>query len=134
MNAAARSGRLRAREYKKIVEQHVLPADCRVRRRLGQKSLQQTGDRSRDGPGDDVAGRALDHRHVRRLVGKRRHERNRGRAAADHGDCLAGIVEVLGPGLRVDDLPVKVLLARPFGAIAGLVIVIAAAGEQEPSR
>ena len=46
-------------------------------------------------------------------LGQRGHQRHRGRAAADHDDALAGIVEVLGPELRMDEAAAIVLLARP---------------------
>ena len=39
----------------------------------------------------------------------RRHQGDRGRAAADDDDLLAGVVEVLGPELRVHDLAGEVL-------------------------
>ena len=67
------------------------------------------------GQRDDVARRALEHRHVRRPLGHRGDERHRGRAAADHHDALAGVVEVLGPVLRVDDLAPEALVPANSG-------------------
>ena len=55
------------------------------------------------GQRDDVARRALQHRHVRGRLRHRRDERDRRGAAADHDDALARVVEVLGPVLRVHD-------------------------------
>ena len=63
---------------------------------------------SRPGQRDDVARRALQHRHVRGAASAiAGHERHRGRAAADDDHPLAGVVEVLGPVLRVHDLAAR---------------------------
>ena len=47
---------------------------------------------------------------------QRRDERHRGRAAADHDDALAGVVDVLGPVLGVHDPSAEALDAREVWA------------------
>ena len=59
------------------------------------------------------------------------HQRHRGRAAADHDDVLAGVIEIGGPELRVDDPPRKILRPGELGRVALGVIVIARAHEEE---
>ena len=85
-------------------DQHVLPAHDRVGGLGRQQAADEVGDRVLRGQRDDVAGRALEHRHVLRGLRHRRDERDRGRAAADHHHALAGVVDVVGPALRVHDL------------------------------
>ena len=65
------------------------------------------------------------------LLGHRGHERHRGRAAADHDDALARVVEVLGPLLGVHDPAGEALGARELGRVALVVAVVAAAHEEE---
>ena len=50
------------------------------------------------------------------VVGQRRHQRDRRGAAADDHDLLAGVVEVLGPVLGVDDRALEVVGARELRA------------------
>ena len=57
-------------------------------------------------------------------------KRDRRCAAPDHCDALPGEIQLLGPGLRMDDAPGELVFTGPFGAIAFRVIVIAA-GEIE---
>ena len=83
------------------------------------------------GQREDVARRALEHRHVRGALGHRGHERHRGRAAADHDDALARVVEVLGPELRMDDLAGEALGALELRREALVVAVVAAAQVEE---
>src|SRR6185436_2174203 len=78
-------------------------------------------------PRDDVARRALQHRHVGGAGGERGNERHRGRAAADDDDALAGDVEAFGPELRADQRPGVFGFARELGAMAFVVAVVAAA-------
>src|SRR5687767_2161487 len=68
---------------------------------------------------------------MRGRLGKRRNQRHRRGAAADHDDALPGDVHILRPELRMDDAAAIAILAWPFGPIALLVIIIAAAQEQE---
>ena len=61
-------------------------------------------------------------------------ERDRGGAAADDHDPLVGVVDVLGPLLRVDDWAGEALHALEVRRVALVVAVVAAAEEQEPAR
>ena len=65
------------------------------------------------------------------LLGHRRDQRHGGRAAADHDDPLALVVEVLGPVLRVDHLALEALAAGELGRVALVVAVVAAAHREE---
>ena len=67
----------------------------------GSRRRSASASRSRDGSADHVARRALQHGHVGGPLGHRRHQGDRGGAAADHHHPLAGVVEVLRPVLRV---------------------------------
>src|SRR5205823_10472948 len=71
------------------------------------------------------------HRHVARAAGHRRHERDGGRAAADHDHALALIVQFLVPVLRVHDLPAVAVHALELGQVAFVVAVVAAAHQHE---
>ena len=61
----------------------------------------------------------------------RRHQGHRRGAAADHDHALAGIVDVVGPFLRMDDAALEALLAGKLRQVACLVVVVAAAHPQE---
>ena len=113
------------------LDQDVLPAHDRVGGALGQAAAQPVGEPVLGRQRDDVGGRALQHRHVRGLLGHRRHQRHRGGAAADHDDALAGVVEVLGPVLRVDDRAGEAVDPLELGRVALVVAVVAAAGPEE---
>src|SRR5262249_14188915 len=52
-------------------------------------------------------------------------------ARADHDHALAGIVEVLGPFLRMDDLAAEIRSSGKLRRVALLVAVIARAHEEE---
>ena len=97
-------------------DEHVLPPDEGVGPARPGQAAQARIDRILGGQADDVAGRALQHRHVPGGLGHRRHERHRGRAAADHDHPFARIVQVLGPLLRVHDLAAELLAAREVAA------------------
>ena len=83
---------------------------------------------------DDVRGRALQHRHVRRVVGHCRHQRDRGRAAADHHDALVAVVEIVRPVLRMDERAGEIVLARQLGTVALVVVVVPGAHDEEVTR
>src|SRR4051812_43769945 len=102
-----------------------------MRRAQRQPALENACDGVLGGASDDVAWRALDHRHVAGRVGDRRHKRDRRSSAADHSYALASQVEVVRPELWMDELTFEVLLPIPFRPVALGVIVIAGAGEQE---
>ena len=115
-------------------EQHVLPADYAVGGLGRQELAQEVGDRVARRQRDDVAGRALKHRHVLGVPRHRRDERDRSRAAADHHHSLARVVEVLGPVLGVDDLPAEALGALEFRGERLVVAIVARAHEEEVAR
>jgi hypothetical protein len=65
------------------------------------------------------------------LARHRGHQRDRGGARADDDDLLAGVVEVLGPELRVHDLALKPLGTGELRCVPGLVVVVARAAPQQ---
>ena len=81
--------------------------------------------------GNDIAGRALQHRHMRGILGKRRNQRHRRSAASNHDDSLARIIESLGPLLRMQELPLKPFHARKLRAEAFFVAIVTAAHIKE---
>ena len=115
-------------------EQHVLPAGDAVSQLVRQDAFEQPGQRVARGQRDDVAGRALEHRHVGGAFGERRDQRHRGRAAADDDHALAAVVGVLGPELRMHDLAPEAIDAVELGRVALVVAVVAGAGEEEAAR
>ena len=112
-------------------ERDVLPANRRIGEVRGQPPAQRIGARVPRGSRNDVGRRALEHGDVRRPLGERGHQRDGGRARADHDDALAGEVHVLGPELRMDDRTPEVRHARPGRRMALGIVVIARAEEQE---
>ena len=72
-------------------------------------AAQQVGDRVPPRQHGEVRGGALQHGDVRGGLGHRGHQRHGGRAAADDHDAPAGVVEVVGPGLRVHEPAGEVL-------------------------
>ena len=78
-----------------------------------------------------VGWRALQHRHVGGLPGQRRDQRHRRRAAADHDNALALVVDVLGPLLGVDDASLESFDAGEIGRVAVGVVEVAGAHVQE---
>ena len=66
-----------------------------------------------------------------RPVRQRRDQRHRGRAAADHDDALARVVDLIGPVLRMDDLAAESIEARNS---AGALVVAVVAGAPTGSR
>ncbi len=82
-------------------------------------------------PRHEVGRRALQHGDVGGLVGDRGDQRRGGRARADHHDPLALQVEVVRPGLRVDDAALEVGEALPLGRIAFVVAIVALAHPEE---
>ena len=81
---------------------------------------------------EHVAGRALQHGHLRRLLRQCGDHRHGGGAAADHHYGLAGVIQVLGPVLGVCDGTGELLGAGEVGAMALVVGVVPGAEEDEP--
>ena len=82
-------------------------------------------------PGGEIGRRALQHGHVASLGRQGRDQGGRRRARADHHHLLVRIVQVFGPGLRMDDGALEVGHAGPLRRIALVVVVIALAHPQE---
>jgi len=117
------------------VEQHAQRDVLQPHQAVGelgrQHVAQHVGDGVLRGPADDIGRRALQHRHMRGIAGDFGNQRHRSRTAADDDDLLARVVEVFGPELRVDDLPLEIGEPRKIGGIALGVAVIAAAHIEE---
>ena len=114
--------------------QDVLPAHERIQHLRGEHAAKQAGERVGARQGDHVARGALHHRHVCGVLRHRRHERHGRGSAADHHHALAGVVESLGPVLRVHDLAAEALAALEVRRVALVVAVVAGAHEEEPAR
>ena len=111
--------------------QHVAPAHEAIGERLGQPSPQVVGQRVHRRARDHIARRPLQHGDVACGARERRDEGHRRRPAADHHHAPAGVVQVLRPGLGVDEpAPVAVGAGKARHEPAR-VVVVARAGEQE---
>ena len=115
----------------RALQEDVLAAGERVRAPRAEDPLEGLGDRVLGRHRQHVARRALEHRHRRRGAGHRGQDRDRRGAAADDHDPPAGVVEALGPGLRVDDQPGEVLEAVELRRESLLVVEVAGAREEE---
>ena len=111
--------------------QHVAPARDAVSQLGRQLAAEPVGEGVLGGAGDDVGGRALQHRHMGGGFGHRRHQGNGGGAAADHDNPLAGVVERFRPFLRVHQLAAVLLDAGEVRQVAAGVVVVAAAAIDE---
>ncbi|SHV57789.1 Uncharacterised protein [Mycobacteroides abscessus subsp. abscessus] len=79
----------------------------------------------------DIAGGTLQHIHLGPGARQRRHQGDRGRAAADDSDLLAGAIQVIWPMLGMDQSPGELLHPREFRGVAVVVVVVAGAQVQE---
>jgi hypothetical protein len=79
----------------------------------------------------DPRRRALQHGHLRRVARHRGDHGDRGRAAADHDDTLAGVVEFIGPELRMGHCAGEGLDARELRVVSALVVVVTGVHVQE---
>ena len=112
-------------------EPDALPLGYAVREPLGQVFVRPAGNRILRRAGDDIGRRALEHGNLLRRPRHRGHQRNRRRAAADHDHALVGVIQIIGPLLRMDDLPPESLRAFEMRRMAARIIVIAAAHVEE---
>ncbi|MEY9462289.1 hypothetical protein ABH973_002702 [Bradyrhizobium ottawaense] len=78
-----------------------------------------------------IGRRTLQHGDMRATVRDVRHQRCRGRARADHNDLLVREVEIVRPGLRMDDAAFEAIGALPFRRVAFRMAVIALAHPEE---
>ena len=99
-------------------EQHVVPARQAVSEPHRQMAAQPFGDRVLRRARDDIGRRPLQHGHMRRGFGHGGNDRYRGGAAADHDHPLAGVIEILGPRLRMHQAAAKLLDAGKLRRIA----------------
>jgi hypothetical protein len=83
------------------------------------------------GAGEEERRRPLEHRHVSGGLRHGRDEGRRRRAGADDDDALAGVVQVVGPLLRVHDHAPEPVHALPLRAVGPGVVVVALAHPQE---
>ena len=81
--------------------------------------------------GEKIGRRALQHRHMLNIISDGRDNRSGGSARANHNSALALHIGIIGPKLRVDDLPLKIRHARPIGRVGISMAVIALAHPQE---
>ena len=79
----------------------------------------------------DVGRTSLQHHHVLRSLGHRRHQCDRGGTAADDNHTTPCVVEILGPELRVHDLTAEALLTLEPRSVAFGVAVVPGAQVQE---
>ncbi len=106
------------------------PREC-VAALLAQVPMQRVGETVDGWEAEDVAGRALQHRHVLGHLGHGGDDRDRGGPAADDHNALALVVELRGPALWVDDLSAEALGACER-RIERLVVAVVAAGREQP--
>nr|POE48055.1 hypothetical protein CFP56_01383 [Quercus suber] len=108
-------------------EDEELEADELVGPGLGEEHLEELAGGVDAGEGHDVGGAALQHGDLSGLLGQVGEKGDGGGAAADDDDVLAGVVEILGPELRVDGLTLEVVDAGNVG-LEGLIVVIVSGG------
>ncbi len=119
-------------EQDSLLRDVLLPGQC-VSALVAEDPLQSVGEGVLPRQRDDIGGRALQHRHMRGLVGHRREKRHGGRAASDHHDSLACVVEILRPVLRMHDLTAEPILSGEVGTEPFVVVVVAGTAE-DPTR
>ena len=125
--------RIVARQFEReVLHLDVLEPGDPVGELLGQHLAQEIGNRILGRAREHPGGRALQHGDVRRLLRHRRHDGDRGRARSDHHNVLAGVVELLGPELRVEHLTFE--FAEIEAGIIGLVVIVIARAEIEEVR
>ncbi len=84
--------------------------------------------------GNEVGRRTLEDGDMAAVGRHRGHDGGGGGAGADDEDVLALVVEVLRPGLGMDDLALEVIHARPFRRVPLGVAVVALAHPEEAGR
>ncbi len=89
------------------------------------------GDLDRVAAGAEIGRRALQHGDMRAILRHRRDQGRRGRAGADHDDLLVGVIEIVGPLLRMHDAALETVHRRPLRRIAFGVPVVALAHPEE---
>ena len=121
-----------ARQFEQsALQPYVLPARDVIGKPCGEKPSQRVGEPVARRAYEHIGWRALQHGDMRGLIGQVWHQRHRRRAAADDDDPFAGVVQLFRPELRMDDVTGKRVLICKTGSIGCVVIVIAAAHEQE---
>ena len=82
-------------------------------------------------PRQQIGRRALQHGHMAGFARHRGDHADRGRAAADHHDPFAGVIQRLGPQLGMHHRPGEVLDTGEVRPVGLVVVVVAGAEEQE---
>merc|ERR1740121_2471210 len=94
------------------------------------------GDLVHVGQWDDVRRRPLEHRDVRSFAGKVWDQRDCRGPRADHCNSLAGVLDVVGPELRVHDKAASLLeslRSLKLGVPTLILVIISNARKQEPT-
>ena len=116
---------------KKLLHEHVAPADQAVACLCTEQAAKSVGDFVDGRAADHVGRRALQHDDLRSGLGHDRNDRHCSRAASDDDDLLPRIVEPLGPELGMKKLSGEAVAASELGQI-GLFIVVIARTHVEP--
>ena len=114
-----------AQREEDVLADDILPAKNRMAPLFWEERSQEFRERILLRHRDDIGRRALDLNDVRGVCGQRRQQGHGGSTRPDNGDCLAGMIEVFRPVLRVDDRAVKARFARKFRPVALSIIIIA---------
>src|SRR5215469_15771537 len=105
---------------------------------MSEAMRQQATQDARDGiiarQRQNIARRSLQHNYMCGGASHRRNDGDCGGSAADDDDALAGVVEVFGPVLRMDEAAAVVRQARVVGLIAGVVSEVAGASVKKVAR
>ncbi len=117
-------------EHRTLLED-VLTASQGITELAAEQLLCRIGDGVLGRHRHDVGRRPLQHGHMAGAPGHGRQQRHSGGAAADDDHLLAGVVQVLGPLLRVHDLPGEALAPLELRRVA-LVVAVVAAGAEQP--
>ena len=114
------------------LERDALPPVDDVGRLGGKQLVHPDGEGVDVGQRGDVGRRPLQHGHVcGTRIGECGNESHRCGAASDDDDPFAGVVEVFRPVLRMHDRALEVVGSGKLRRVALVVVVVAAAGEQE---
>jgi hypothetical protein len=120
-------GEVDAESYEEVGDDKPLDADQLMGPGGGEDGADEDFEAVGRGLREDVTGGALQHGHVRDLFGEGGDEGYRRGTGADDDNGLVGVVEILGPELRVHDFPGEVLDARDHGGERLIVVVVAGA-------
>ena len=109
----------------------IFPARQTVGPGFGQQRAQGVGEPIARGARHHPGRRALQHNHLGGLLRHRGHQGNGGRSRTDDDHALAGVIEVLGPMLGVNEGSGKRFASGKIGLVAAVIAVVAGAQMQE---